>query len=388
MELIIGLLVLSPFTALSIGFFALYSLFKKRLDFTFNYWTTSLLVLFFWSLIVSALNKSWFSAGGSILLLIYFLSSLFTSKKYINIDNLHKMINIVVKFTTLAAIIGIIEKIIFALLGYGGHRIFSVFGNPNMAGSWFATIILATQYMATQNRKNKDDNKYTVSSILIIIGLLFTGSRGAYLALVATTCIVSFIKGITYNKKILLWIAIILVVIGIIAFSESKIISDYVTDHTIERSIYLRTNIWNDGIEMVKKKPIFGWGLLATIELGKEVLPSYGKATIHLHNLWLTICSTLGIIGLSIYMFMKFRLFKDLISLFKINRDLALLFISINLIVIIHGLVDVSLYAPQLGIIFAWAGSFVAELASENKVIIKKTYIENINPIIENRKVS
>lgn len=387
MELIIGLLVLSPFTALGIGFFALYSLYKKRLDFTFNYWTTGLLVLFFWSLIVSAINKSWLSAGGSILFLIYFFSSQLTSKKYITIDNLHKILNIVVKFTTIAAIIGIIEKIIFVWLGDGGHRIFSTFGNPNMTGSWFATIIVVAEYMVAQNG-GKNNNWYRVSITLMIIALLFTGSRGAYVALAGTACLVAFIKGITCNKKMLFVTAIILAIVGVIAFAESKIISEYVTAHTIENSISPRKRIWSDGIEMLKNKPVFGWGVLSTIELGKEILPTYGRKTIHLHNLWLTLASTLGVIGLSIYIFMKYRLFKDLIFLFKTNKDLALLFLSINLIVIIQGFVDVSLYAPQLGIVFAWSGAFVANMVNNNKVMMDKSYIESMNSSMENKRVS
>lgn len=388
MELIIGLLVLSPFTALGIGFFALYSLFKKRLDLTFNYWTTSLLVLFFWSLIVSAINKSWLSAGGSILLLIYFLSAQFANKKYINIDNFHKILNSIINFTSIAAIIGIIEKIIFALLGDSGHRIFSTFGNPNMTGSWFATIIVITGYMLIQNKEKKNSNRYKISIILMIMALLFTGSRGAYSALAGTVCVVALIKGIIYNKKMLFITAIILFIVGIAAFTESKIVSEYVTDHTIERSFSLRTMLWNDGIEMIKNKPVSGWGLLSTIELGKEILPTYGKRTIHLHNLWITLCATLGVVGLSIYVFMKYRLFKDLLSLFKINKDLALLFLSINLIVIIQGLVDVSLYAPQLGIVFAWSGAFVANIVNKKNIKIDSSYVESMNSITENRKVS
>ena len=388
MELMIGLLVLSPFTALGIGFVALYFIAKKRLKLTFNYWTTSLLVLFFWSLIVSALNESWLSAGGSIFLLIYFLSSQFASDKYINIDTLHKILNTVIKYTMIAAIAGILEKIVFAINGYGGHRIYSAFGNPNMTGSWFATIIFVAAYMSTQNSEKKNNKMYVISTILMVIALLLTGSRGAYTALAGTACIVTFIKGVTYNKKILLFTAIILVIVGLIAFAESKIIAEYITAHPIEDSINPRMKIWTDGINLIKQKPIEGWGLLATMELGEEILTTYNRGTIHVHNLWLTLWSTLGVIGLSIYIFMKCVLFKDLISLFKVNRELSLLFISINLIVIIQGLVDVSLYAPQIGILFTWSGAFVANLLSKNKSTVAKTYIKRVKPMKRIKKAS
>lgn len=390
MEYLLGLLVLSPFTAVILGIVAIYLIAKKRLNVTFNYWTTSLLVLFFWSLFVSILNKSLLSAGGSLLILIYFFVAQFSNKLCGNKDSLHKAFNILILLTSVAAIGGIIEKIVFVFLGYGGHRIFSAFGNPNMAGSWFATLIFVVAYMASTDFGEKYQTRYALSAILMVLALFLTGSRGSYISLAVTACLVAVVRGVKLNKKIVLTVSLVSVfIIAIAIFAESKLISEYILAHPFEDSINPRMKIWNDGIQLIIAKPLTGWGLLATIEHGNKILPTYNQATIHVHNLWLMLLSTLGIIGFSIYAYMKYHLFRNLITLYKNNKNLALLFLSVNMIVMVQGIVDVSLYAPQLGIVFSLTGAMVTDLTKARSASIGKLHVKRIsNSNYKNQKIA
>lgn len=390
MEYLLGLLVLSPFTAVILGIVAIYLIAKKRLNVTFNYWTTSLLVLFFWSLFVSILNKSLLSAGGSLLILIYFFVAQFSNKLCGNKDSLHKAFNMLILLTSVAAIGGIIEKIVFVFLGYGGHRIFSAFGNPNMAGSWFATLIFVVAYMASTDFGKKYQTRYALSAILMVLALFLTGSRGSYISLAVTACLVAVVRGVKLNKKIVLTVSLVSVfIIAIAIFAESKLISEYILAHPFEDSINPRMKIWNDGIQLIKAKPLTGWGLLATIEHGNKILPTYNQATIHVHNLWLMLLSTLGIIGFSIYAYMKYHLFRNLITLYKNNKNLALLFLSVNMIVMVQGIVDVSLYAPQLGIVFSLTGAMVTDLTKARSASIGKLHVKRIsNSNYKNQKIA
>lgn len=390
MEYLLGLLVLSPFTAVILGIVAIYLIAKKRLNVTFNYWTTSLLVLFFWSLFVSILNKSLLSAGGSLLILIYFFVAQFSNKLCGNKDSLHKAFNILILLTSVAAIGGIIEKIVFVFLGYGGHRIFSAFGNPNMAGSWFATLVFVVAYMASTDFGEKYQTRYALSAILMVLALFLTGSRGSYISLAVTACLVAVVRGVKLNKKIVLTVSLVSVfIIAIAIFAESKLISEYILAHPFEDSINPRMKIWNDGIQLIKAKPLTGWGLLATIEHGNKILPTYNQATIHVHNLWLMLLSTLGIIGFSIYAYMKYHLFRNLITLYKNNKNLALLFLSVNMIVMVQGIVDVSLYAPQLGIVFSLTGAMVTDLTKARSASIGKLHVKRIsNSNYKNQKIA
>ena len=136
--------------------------------------------------------------------------------------------------------------------------------------------------------------------------------------------------------------------------------------------------IWKDGVAMFKEKPVTGWGLLATYEHGKDLLLNYKQKTVHVHNLWLMFLSTLGIVGLSIYGYMKLRFFQDLFKIRNYNTNLMLLIFGINIIIIVQGLVDVSLFAPQIGILFVVTGNAVTLLSNTNKPAVDKIIIDRI----------
>jgi O-antigen ligase len=109
-------------------------------------------------------------------------------------------------------------------------------------------------------------------------------------------------------------------------------------------------------------KPITGWGVLGTLVYGHKLIPEYGRMIIHPHNLWLTFLTGTGVVGLSIYLYMKFNLFKSMIKLYYRNEPLLPLLVALNIMVIIQGLIDCTLYAPQLGIQFIAIGAIVNNL--------------------------
>ncbi len=67
---------------------------------------------------------------------------------------------------------------------------------------------------------------------------------------------------------------------------------------------------------MIQIKPITGWGLMGITEHGADFMKGYYYATLyHGHNIWITITTTLGVVGLFIYTYMKINLFRDLLIL-------------------------------------------------------------------------
>ena len=127
---------------------------------------------------------------------------------------------------------------------------------------------------------------------------------------------------------------------------------------------------------MVLKKPITGWGMLGMMQHGSNFVYSddpnlHNKIItflIHPHNLWLTFLVTLGVIGFSIYLYIKFNLYKDMIKLYKRHNKMLPLIVAINTMVIIQGIVDCTLYAPQLGIIFVFIGTITYNMANDKMI--------------------
>lgn len=389
MEYLVGLLVFSPFSAVALGFVSIYLIAKKRVNVKLNYWNLGLLFLFLWSIFVGIINKSFYSSLGSVLILIYFLVSQLSNRVLYTKDFLYKVLNALVLFTTISSVIGIVEKIAFILLGDTGHRIYSTFGNPNMTGSWFCSVLFIVWFLVDSEDGKVNQRKYSLCAFLITIALLLTGSRGAYISLAVTTIVSVMLKGFSSSKKLTFLLVLTASVIFISSiFAKSDLILNYILAHPFHDSLNPRVKIWSDTIAMIKAKPIAGWGLLASYELGSQVLTTYGQASIHAHNLWLSLFSSLGVVGLTVYLYMKIKLYKNIFTLYKNNRSLGLLSLSINLIVVIHGLVDMSLFAPQLGILFSITGALTNDLTKEKSFILTPARIKKQILLINKNKNS
>ena len=66
-----------------------------------------------------------------------------------------------------------------------------------------------------------------------------------------------------------------------------------------------------------------------------------------------------------------------MIKLYKGHNKILPLIAAINAMVIIQGIVDCTLYAPQLGIIFIFSGAITYNIA--NNKIIKKVKLKKEN---------
>lgn len=190
------LAVLSPYTALLPAAYMTYKVLLGKVTIYKNPWNIGLLLLFGWSLISGIINQSLISTVLSLAFLMYFCLSVFLQNYFYNESQIEKLYKYLVYFSIFPALLGIIEKIVFmnfdvawwkTILGISNlsninHRIYSTFGNPNVAGTWFATMILVCVYFATKTSK-KEKLFYQVSMVLFAFTLFLTGSRGAEIGL-------------------------------------------------------------------------------------------------------------------------------------------------------------------------------------------------------------
>ncbi len=371
------MIVFSPFTAIIPAVYVVNLIFKKRLKIEKNYWNIGLFLLFIYSVFSGIVNKSILSLLASSILFLYFSLNVFSQNYFVKISRINVVIKYVVYLSSIAAIGGVIEKIIFILIGMPKHRVFSSFGNPNMAGAWFGSIILMTFYLKSINKRKKDSIKYNFLIILIIVALLLTESTGAFIALVGSIFVYYILKE-KRDIKGLIAICITIGISSIFFFIVQNKIANTTPIGELVVSFNSRYHIWIGAISMILKKPITGWGILGMMQRGSNFVYSDDPSLhnkiiaflIHPHNLWLTFLVTLGVVGLLIYLYIKFNLYKDMIELYKQHNKMLPLIASINAMVIIQGIVDCTLYAPQLTIIFIFMGTITYNMAN-NKMIRK-----------------
>lgn len=371
------MIVSSPFTAVIPAVYAVNILVRKRLKIEKNYWSIGLFLLFMYSLISGIMNRSILSALSSLGLLGYFAVNVFSQNYFVKVSRINMVIKYIVYLTVISAIGGVIEKIIFILLGMPQHRILSSFGNPNMTGAWFGSVILMIFYLKSIEKGKKDFDIYNLSILLIIIALLLTESTGAFIALVGSIFIYYLLKG-KKDFKGLIAISITVGIISIIFMLVQNKVANTTPIGELVTSFNSRYCIWIGAIKMILAKPIIGWGMTGMMEHGSNFVFSsdpnlHNKIItflIHPHNLWLAFFVSLGIVGLLIYLYIKFNLYKDMVKLYKKRNSMLPLIAAINAMVVIQGIVDCTLYAPQLGVLFVATGAITYNMAN-NKMIRK-----------------
>lgn len=373
---IILLFVLSPYTAVLVCLFSVFYLYKDKANISKNTWNIGLVILFLWSFLVGIINKSSMSIIVSFLFLLYFCISVYIENNWSTEEKIYEISHWLLKFSVFSGILGVFEKIAFELhpmpmwrlfLGLpattsSAHRIYSTFGNPNIAGDWFAIMIIIALFYEGRTEEKKKKIFYYSCVTLFLIDLFFTGSRGAFVAMAGGLIILFMFKCSKHNRIIFIGIIIVLAIIG---FMPNKVpnISEGIVGHQIDRSLSLRERIWNGSFEMVNEKPLTGWGMTGTIEHGKEFI-DYSGTVHHSHNIWLAILTSLGVVGLIIYIVIRLQVYKNMIFLLiKDSNSCVQLLIAIQAIIIIHGLVDFTIIVPQIGGLFIGTSAMITALA-------------------------
>lgn len=374
------LTVLSPYTAFLPMLYISIKTIKKNEPVCKNPWNIGLIVLFYWSMIVGVINKNLFSAFASFMILGYFSVSVYIHNNYNEKEKIERLFQNLVLASVISSAIGIIEKIsaeyfntlkwgyVFAMPSnikiWDDYRISSTFGNPNVAGNWFAIMVLVGLYFYDISSGRKK-SLYALAVCLFVIMLDLTGSRGAGLGLLLGIPIFALLnknrKDIGFPIFIFFSVLLLIFIIPEVLPLFNKINNSM--NHGLNHSLSGRQEIWKSCINMFKSKPITGWGILG-IYFSKSYVFRFTREP-HAHNLWLTIATTLGIVGLFIYLYMKYYLYESIVILLKNNCSLAPLLASIQALVVGHGLVDFTIMAPQGGIAFILCSSLISGLAMQ-----------------------
>jgi len=376
MFFLILLTVISPYTTIIPIIYMTYMVLFKKVNIYKNHWNIGLCLLFIWSLIVGVINHSVTSIIASFALFIYLCVSVFLQNHCKNENKVEKIYMYLVFFSMFAAVFGIIEKAIYVYFNFNiwskflqitsqpivNDRIYSTFGNPNVAGNWFAIMIIVGLYFCSTTSKTTK-LFYQITTLFFVIALYLTGSRGAFIGLLFGLFIFYILKG--SKKDMWLFITISIITVAV-TFMPSEI-SKNITAHGFDDSFISRLGIWKGCLKMIKIKPFTGWGITGITDHGADFMKGYYYATLyHGHNIWITITTTLGVVGLLIYTYIKVNLFRNLRKLYVKKCRLVPMLAGIQAVVIGHGLVDFTMIAPQTGLLFIVSSAIISSLVNQD----------------------
>ena len=236
-------------------------------------------------------------------------------------------------------------------------RVTAWYGFPNGVGLFLAPIWPLAFYgfkKIITDFSNKDWKKYlllTPYSLFLIISplaIFYAKSTGALVGLIAGLGIL-----LLFYKKTR-WPTIIIAIIclsSLLSFSSLSGIKDEIFFQ--DRSGQIRLSMWSDTFEFLKDNPIRGAGLASY----EEIIPYHTTVNgegieifHHPHNIFLTMWTNLGILGLVSFILILISIIKN--SLKIQNSKFKIYILSSMVVILTMGLVDSPYIKNDLAIFF------------------------------------
>lgn len=249
-----------------------------------------------------------FSRFFSIFLL--FISSYLLLKTPKDLTNL---IRVIIYSSIIPVAVGFWQLINEAgLIEEGVYRAYGTFAHPNML-AYFLILPITLAIFAALNlgKKRVESYGYAIFSLLLIIALAFSYTRGAYIALALIILMIGLVK---FRGFLLISASL-----GIIIYLSVAPITDRVNSliHLDPYgSIGWRISLWSDGVSYFKDSPWIGNGMgtaTAVISGNRDFRLGASEP----HNDYLKLGLENGAIGLMSYLLIIFSILIDFYRSFK-----------------------------------------------------------------------
>jgi O-antigen ligase len=246
-------------------------------------------------------------------------------------------------------------------MNIGLRRATASFVDANVLGIYLSAIVPLIVGLSLYYFKSKKRIIAIFISLLGLVGLASTYSRPTLLALYLALLFLGIMK----RDKILLYTLIILTVLS--PFIAPRNVKDWAREVNYNPLIFMcnadRISIYRNSINMIKHHPIVGVGVntfmknYKTYKESPEYRNQVTSDTCYAHNNFLHTFAETGIIGLSMFIWLIFRLFGESFSIYKRLRNAFLKNVSLCLIAcliafLVNGLTESSLYYSRVSAIF------------------------------------
>lgn len=234
------------------------------------------------------------------------------------------------------------------------------FEDPNNLASYLLISIFITLGLGL-GKHIPIKYKYFMLAVQVL-GLVLTMSRSAYLAFGLAILIFMFV----YKTKGLKWMLLKVLVVALVFIEAISFLRVFDSDV----SMMSRIGLWQVGVNMTISNPIIGVGIGNSSILFREYINSllvlYNP---HFHNLFLTISSEVGIIGL----FSFFSIFRKNLLDWRKSSDVVYVFLVLGLIAYLVQSIGVEYFASR----HFWI--FVPLLIQYNSFISKRGRSDGIS---------
>ena len=240
------------------------------------------------------------------------------------------------------------------------QRAVSVFNNPNILGVYLAAMLPISLMLTTSRFEKKIRVLGYMSSLYIIVCVIFTYSRSAWLGLLCGAVLFAMM----ISPKGILW----LIPAGIVTVALALIFPDTIGARLLnfvsvsDSANNYRLDVWNSSWNLLSDTWLFGigWGE----EAFRTAYINYGtdgtQYAMHSHSLYMQIAIQTGLCGIIVFILSIGSIFRNYFSVFgkSDSKDVLALYsgsaLSGAFAVLITGIFDYTWYNFRVFFIF-WA---------------------------------
>jgi len=263
------------------------------------------------------------------------------------------------------------------IINIGIKRSTAAFPNANLLGIYLGALAPLIIGLALFYYKGAKKIFMLLAAGLVTIGIILTFSRGTALSLYLSVLYISIMR----KNKIISWALVILLLV--FPFIMPQNIKDWAKEVNYNPVRFMlnddRISIFKNTLNMIKHHPVIGVGAntfsknYLTYKLPE---PDWAKTvgSLYAHNIYLHMAGEIGLVGLAIFLWLLYRLFRENLCLYFRFKDDYLKVVTVSLIAcfiafLANGLTETSLYNARVAMIFWYLIGFSLSLKkfSESK---------------------
>jgi len=222
----------------------------------------------------------------------------------------------------------------------------------------------------------------TYCSIIMVVALALTMSRGGWTGLVCSLLVMGFLlaRRESYSKKVYIVLSFVIIIgftLTIIALNP--LIERLSTVEDISKNLYtydLRMRTWHGTVRMIKDHPFTGTGIgTFAIAFPKYRVPGLQGLLVHTHNDYLQVVSEMGIFVLGIIIWLIFSTLRAGFKTFFRTRSNFKQGITLGatagiVAILIHSFVDFNLHIPANAILFTVVAALLMICTNRSSLIV------------------
>ena len=256
------------------------------------------------------------------------------------------------------------------IINIGLTRATAAFPDANVLGVYLSAITPLIIGLALFYFKGREKIAMILAAALATTGIILTFSRGTALGLYVAVLFISICRR---SKIITLSLVILLLAFP---FILPMTIKDWAKIGHYNPIVFMcntdRISVYKNSVNMIKHHPIIGVGVNTySKNYLKYKLPEPDDARtgdfMYAHNHFLHMAGEVGLVGLGVFLWLLFRLFKKSMLIYRSLKDeyykvLSLSVAACLIAFLVNGLTETSLYYSRVAMIFWYLIGFVLAL--------------------------